>query len=205
MLVAFASAADQSTMSSDAFRRNAMRVQAMKSALVALVAVSIMGAKCFSITDPFVVAVNVKDIKGTYTVTPGTVNFDPSCTTKNSSDYIDANFNVSGGGQLVDVIIQTHGNYAGNIQGGEVQIGATQGSLLTLATYSGPWTDFNTPQSLIQNNVTMTLNSAGVSSLLNLIQNQQSIVICHDGAFSSPAASGMSIDVTIFAQVNATP
>jgi hypothetical protein len=30
-------------------------------------------------------------------------------------------------------------------------------------------------------------------------------VICHSGAFSQPAISGMSIDVTIFAQVNATP
>lgn len=182
-----------------------MRARLIKTALVGLVAMSGLGASCFSITDPFVVSVNVKDIKNVYTVTPGTINFDPGCITKNSSDYIDDQFEVAGGGRLVDVIVKTNGTYSGNIVGGQVRIGATQGSLQTLVTYSGPWSAFNTPQSLIQNNVTMTLNSGGVSTLLNLIQNQQPIVICHAGAFSQAAGTGMTIDVAIFAQVNATP
>jgi hypothetical protein len=182
-----------------------MRTNAMKTALVAMIAVSGMGASCFSITDPFVVPVNVKDIKSVYTVTPGTVNFDPGCTTKNSADYIDSNFDVSGGGQLVDILIQTNGAYTGNINGGQVRVGASQGSLVTLATYSGSWSAFNTPQSLLQSSSPITLNTNGVSTLLNLIQNQQSVVICHAGAFSPAAGSGMTINVTIFAQVNATP
>jgi hypothetical protein len=182
-----------------------MRARLKNTALVALVAMSGLAAECFDITDPFVVAVNVKDIKNTYTVTPGTVNFAPACITKNSSDYIDAGFDVTGGGQLVDIIVQTNGAFAGNILGGQVRIGPSPANLTTLATYAGPWTAFNTPQSLIQNNVTMTLNPAGVTSLLNIIQNQGSITICHGGAFSQAAATGMSIDVTIFAQVNATP
>lgn len=177
----------------------------MKTALVALVAMSGLGAQCFSITDPFVVSVNVKDIKNQYNVTAGTVNFDPGCITKNSSDYIDSNFDVAGGGRLVDVIIQTTGPYTGNIVGGQVQVGATSGSLQTLVTYSGPWTSFNTPQSLLQHNVTMNVNSAGVSTLLNLIQGQQSIRICHAGSFSPAINAGNSVLVTIFAQVNATP
>lgn len=182
-----------------------MRARLIKTALVALVAMSGLGASCFSITDPFVVSVNVKDIKNVYTVTPGTVNFDPGCTTKNSSDYIDDQFEVAGGGRLVDVIIKTNGTYNGNIVGGQVRVGPTQGNLQTLVTYSGPWTAFNTPQSLIQNNVTMTLDAGGVNTLLNLIQNQAAIVICHGGAFSQAAGTGMTIDVAIFAQVNATP
>lgn len=176
----------------------------LKTALVALAAVVGMGAECFQITDPFVVAVNVKDIQSVYTVTPGTVNFDPGCTTKQASDYIDASFNVSGG-QLVDIIIQTNGTYTGNIVGGEVRVGPSQGSLTTLATYAGPWSAFNTPQSLILDNQLMNLNANGVTTLLNLIENQSSIVICHSGAFSPAATTGMTIDVTIFAQVNATP
>ena len=48
--------------------------------------------------------------------------------------------------------------------------------MTTLVTYSGPWTSFTTPQSLIQNNVTMTLNPAGVNQLLSLVQNQQNVV-----------------------------
>ena len=182
-----------------------MLARLMKTALVGLVAMSAMAASCFSITDPFVVAVNVKDIKNTYNVTPGTVNFDPGCITKNPSDYIDANFNVAGGGQLVDIIIKTNGTFAGNITNGQVRIGGSPQSLQTLATYSGSWNAFNTPQSILQHNTTMNLNQAGVSTLKSLIQNTSPIVICHGGSFSQAAVAGMSIDVSIFAQVNATP
>ena len=176
-----------------------------KVALVGVIAMSSMAAECFSITDPFVVAVNVKDIKNTYNVTPGTVSFDPGCITKNPADYIDANFDIAGGGQLVDIIVQTNGAFAGNINSGQIRVGGSLQSMQTLATYSGPWTAFNTPQSLIENNVTMTLNQAGVNTLMSLIENTSPIVICHGGAFSQAATAGMSIDVTIFAQVNATP
>ena len=174
-------------------------------ALVGMLAMIGTAAQCFQITDPFVVAVNVKDIKNTYNVTPGTINFDPGCITKNASDYIDANFNVAGGGQLVDVIVKTNGAFAGNINNGQVRIGGSTQALQTLATYSGSWNAFNTPQSLIQNNVTMTLNQAGVNTLLSLIQNTSPIVICHGGSFSQAATAGLAIDVTIYAQVNATP
>jgi hypothetical protein len=164
-----------------------------------------LAAECFSITDPFVVAVNVKDIKNTYNVTPGTINFDPGCITKNPADYIDANFNIANGAQLVDIIVKTNGTFAGNITSGQIRIGGSQQALQTLATYSGSWAAFNAPQSLIQHNTTMNLNQGGVTTLLSLIQNTSPIVICHSGAFSQAAIAGMSIDVTIFAQVNATP
>jgi hypothetical protein len=178
----------------------------MKTALVAAVAVSGLGASCFSITDPFVVAVNVKDIRSVYAVTPGITNFDPGCITKQTSDYLDDNFNVqAGGGQLVDVTVQTNGAYAGSIVGGQVRIGASQGALTTLVTYAGPWSTFNTAQSLIQNSTAMTLDPGGVNTLINLIESQQPIVICHAGAFSQATVSGMSIDVSAFAQVNASP
>jgi len=182
-----------------------MGARLMKTALVALVAMSGLAAECFQVTDPFVVSVNVKDIKGTYNVTPGTVDFAPGCITKNPGDYIDANFDVSGTGRLVDVIVKTNGTFAGNIVGGQLRIGASQTSLQTLVSYSGPWNAFNTPQSLLQNNVTMNVNAGGVTTLENLIQNRQSIVICQGGSLSSAAGTGMSIDVSVFAQVNVTP
>jgi hypothetical protein len=177
----------------------------MKTTLVGLLAMSSLAAQCMTITDPLVVSVNVKDIKDTYNVTSGTINFDPGCKVKNSADYIDGKFNVSGGGRLVDVIVKANGPYTGNIVGGQVRIGSAPGTVVTLATYSGPWSSFSTPQSLIQNNVTMTLNPGGVNTLLSLVQNQQNVYICHGGAFSSAIGAGNSIDVTIFAQVNATP
>jgi hypothetical protein len=117
----------------------------------------------------------------------------------------DADFDVTGGGQLVDIIVQTNGTFAGNIVGGQLRVGPSIANLTTLVTYSGRWSAFNTPQSLLQNNVTMSLNEAGKTSLMNIIENQGSLVICHGGAFSQAATTGMSIDITIFAQVNATP
>lgn len=182
-----------------------MPARLMKTALVAGVALGGLGASCFSITDPFIVAVNVQDIQSTYAVTPGTTTFDPGCITRQTSDYLDDNFNIAAGGQLVDVTIQTNGAYAGNIVGAQLRVGPSQGALTTLVGYAGPWSTFNTEQSLIQGNTTMTLNPSGVATLLGLIENQQPIVICHSGAFSPAATSGMSIDVTVFAQVNATP
>ena len=182
-----------------------MRARLKNTALIVLVAMSGLAAECFDITDPFVIPVNVKDIKNTYVVTPGTINFAPACITKNVSDYLDAGFDVSGGGQLVDITIKTNGTYAGNIVGGQIRVGPSLANLTTLVTYSGSWSAFNSPQSLLQNNVTMSLNEAGRNSLMNIIENQGSVVICHGGAFSQAATTGMSIDVTIFAQVNATP
>jgi hypothetical protein len=181
-------------------------MRALKNtALVVLVAMSGLAAECFQITDPFVVAVNVKDIKNTYNVTPGTITFVPGCITKNPADYIDSNFDIANGAQLVDIIVQTNGAFAGNIIGGQVRIGGSTQALQTLVTYAGPWSTFTTPQSLLQNNTTMTLNQAGVTTLLSLIQNTSPIVICHSGAFSQAATAGMSIDISIFAQVNASP
>ena len=182
-----------------------MRTRLQKLALVALVAMSGLAAECFEITDPFVVAVNVKDIKNTYNVTPGTISFDPGCITKNPADYIDANFDIAEGAQLVDIIVKTNGTFAGNINTGQIRVGGSTQSLQTLATYSGSWAAFNTPQSLLQHNTTMNLNANGVATLLSLIENTSPIVICHSGAFSQAAVAGMSIDVTVFAQVNATP
>ena len=182
-----------------------MRSRLLQTTLVAFVAMSGMAAQCMSITDPLVVSVNVKDIKDTYNVTTGTINFDPGCKVKNSADYIDSKYNVSGGGRLVDVIVKVNGPYSGQIVGGQIRIGAAPGAVTTLATYSGPWSSFTTPQSLIQNNVTMTLNPAGVNQLLSLVQNQQNVYICHGGSFSPAVNAGNSIDVTVFAQVNATP
>jgi hypothetical protein len=182
-----------------------MRARLTKTALVALVALTGLAASCFEITDPFVVAVNVNDIRNTYNVTPGTTSFGLGCVTKNPGDYIDPNFEVSGGGQLVDVIVEANGTFGGNILNGQVGIGSATNAQIPLVTYSGPWSAFNAPQSLLQDNGTLTLNPTAVTTMMNLIQNRQPIVICHGGVLSQPAVAGMSIDVTILAQVNATP
>jgi hypothetical protein len=169
--------------------------------LAGLLLSTALAAKCFSITDPFVVSVNVDDVTGVYDVDPNTVSFDPSCTTKNPEDYIDQNYELeSGGGRLVDITVQTVGTFAGDVVGGEATINGT-----TLVTYSGAWSTFSTPRSILTASSPLVRNPAGVSALLSAIQNGQPITICHDGAFSEPTPDGLSIVVKVYAQVSVKP
>lgn len=167
-----------------------------------LVAASTMllGATCFSVTDPLVVTLNVKDIKSTYNVTAGAVNFNspPNCVTRNAADYIDSKYDVQGA-HFVDATVQTVGTFNANIVGGTITVNGT-----TLATYSGPWSTFNTPQSILTSSV-LVRNPAGVTVLLDAIRNRGTVTFCDNGAFSSAAPAGLQVLTTIYAQVDATP
>ncbi|HSA55582.1 MAG TPA: hypothetical protein VLE53_07745 [Gemmatimonadaceae bacterium] len=177
-----------------------MHTRVRSLVLVAAMAAAAMGAQCFSITDPFVVSVNIQDVTGTYAITPGTVNFDPSCRTENPADYLDANYDLLSGGRLVDITVQTIGQFGGTVNNGAVTINDTP-----LVTYGGSWNAFNTEQSLLSNSSLLNSNAAGVTELLDAVQNQQPITICHQGSFSQAAPAGLSVVVKVFAQMNATP
>ena len=170
------------------------------AAVLVAVAMTTMGSTCISITDPLVVTLNVKDIKDTYDITPGTVNFNnpPRCIVRNPNDYLDAAYDVSGA-HLVDASVQTVGAFSGSVIGGAITVNGT-----TLATYSGPWSAFNTPQSILTSSL-LVRNAAGVTVLLDAIQNRQTLTICDGGQFSSAAPAGLQVVTSIFAQVDVTP
>lgn len=100
---------------------------------------------------------------------------------------------------LVDATVQTVGGFAGSVIGGVITVNGT-----TLATYSGSWSAFNTPQSILTSTL-LVRNAAGVTVLLNAIQNRQTLTICDGGQFSSAAPTGLQVITTIFAQVDVTP
>ena len=160
----------------------------------------LMGAQCFSITDPLVVTVNVKDIKNTYPITPGSVAFNspPRCETRNAADYIDSKYNVNGS-RLVDVTMQTVGTFSGNVVNGVVTVNGT-----TIITYSGPWSAFSTPQSLLTSPL-LVRNPAGVTVLLNAIKSGAAVTLCDGGQLSQASVAGMQIVANIYAQVDVTP
>jgi len=168
--------------------------------MMCAVAMTTMGSTCISVTDPLLITLNVKDIHDTYDITPGTVNFNnpPRCIVRNPNDYLDSGYDVSGV-HLVDATVQTAGVFAGSVIGGVITVNGT-----TLATYSGPWSDFNTPQSILTSTL-LVRNAAGVTALLDAIQNGQTLTICDGGQFSSAAPAGLQVLTTIFAQVDVTP
>jgi hypothetical protein len=178
---------------------------AIRNSLLALaLGVATLGSKCVSINDPGVFSVNVKDVTGTFNISTGTLLFgnppgSNSCATRQASDYIDKNFDVIKGARLVDVIVNTNGQFPGNVNNGLMTINGTP-----LVRYSGSWNVFNTPQSLLTTAL-MTRDPAGVSALINAIVGQQAVTVCGSGAFTQPSVAGMSVTVKVYAQVDVQP
>lgn len=169
-------------------------------ALVAAMTMTGLGAECFSVTDPFVVSVNLQDVSDTLPITPGATDFDPGCRTINPSEYLGQSYDLVSGARLVDVKVQTLGQFGGNVSGAEVRVNDVE-----LLSFSGSWNAFNTEQSLLSNSSLMSLNPAGVTTLETAVETRLPLTVCHAGAFSQPAPAGLSVVVTVFAQVDATP
>lgn len=178
-----------------------MHANRRSALLVAFIAVASLGATCISINDPGVFAINLQNVTGNYAIQPGVLQFgnppgSNSCATVNSGSYIDQNFDVIKGGRLVDLIVTTHGSFAGSVNNGQLTVNGTP-----LLSYGGSWNAFNTPQSLLSSSL-LTRNQLGVNTLINAIVNQQNITLCGSGAFSQAAAAGLSVEVEVFAQVD---
>jgi hypothetical protein len=180
-------------------------MQVSRNAVLALfLGIATLGATCISINDPGVFSLNVKNVTGTYSIQPGVTQFgnppgSNSCTTQNASDYIDENFDVIKGARLVDVIVTTNGQFAGNVSNGLMTINGT-----TLLTYNGSWNAFNTPQSLLTTTL-MQRNAAGVAALINAITNRQTVTLCARGSFDRASVGNLSVSVDVFAQVDVQP
>ncbi len=167
--------------------------------MVALVAVT-SAETCITVRDDSVVAVNVDDVTGTYSVTAGTLLFtNPNrCVTKNPADYLSGDYATITAARVVDVRIMTTGAFTGSINGGSVTINNVQ-----LASYSGPWSSFANEQSILTSPL-ITRNQAGISALVAAFQAKQPVTVCVDGTFSSAAPAGLAVVVKVYGQVDAT-
>lgn len=179
-----------------------MRFKTKIPLLLAFLLVGTTGATCITVDDDNVIVVNVDDISGTYNITPGALFFaNPNdCVTKTVSDYLDSDYGLVVGGRLVDVHYQAYGTWAGSIQGGSVSVNDTQ-----MLTYDGPWSSFTTKQSMIDPNTILNVESAGVLELLRSVQTGGNVMLCVGGNFSQAAPAGLSVKVTVFAQLDIEP
>jgi hypothetical protein len=175
-------------------RRKGMKARIVLIAMVA--ALLTLGFSC--INDNFLISVNLKGISGTYAINPGDGNFN-KCITKNSSDYLDANFSYEDTVRIYDIQVSTIGTYTGNVNGTATVNGAT------ILSFNGPFTYFNTPRSLL-NDPKITRNPAGISALIIAIRNQQPVTLCGVGAATpGPFPAGDSVKIEVFGQIDATP
>jgi hypothetical protein len=173
-----------------------------KIVLISLfVALATMGFDC--INDSFLVSVNVNGITGKFKINPGNnPNFGPpgDCVTITASQYLDQSYSDEiQDVRIFDIKVSTIGTYAGNVNGT-----ATVNNVAIL-NYSGPWSSFNTPQSLLTSQL-ITRSAGGIGLLVNAIKNKQTIVLCGVGSVSQvPVPDGLYIQVDVSGQVDAKP
>lgn len=179
--------------------------------LLLLVGFVIAGSGC-SIFDPFFIAVNIEGLSGRYNIDmsdPADLTYDESVTVL-ASGYLNPDFSgdiedVS----IYDITVQTEGDYTGSVNG---QVWASYpGAPLTLiATYSGNWDVFKTPQSLLQallgNNPNIIPQLGALGFLVGGINAEQDITLSSTGSVSqSSAATNLFVIVAVFGQVLAAP
>jgi hypothetical protein len=173
-----------------------------KIVLVALfVALATMGFDC--INDNFLVSVNIKGISGTYNINPGNnLSFDGSTQPIDANTYLDKDYSDEiKDVRIYDIRLSTIGAYTGNINGTAQVI--VNGVSTNLLGYSGSWSTFNTPQSLLTSSF-LSRSAGGVATLVKAIQNKQAVTLRGFGTLSQgPVPSGLSVKIEVFGQVDA--
>jgi hypothetical protein len=165
------------------------------------------GSTC--INDGFLVAVNLP-IQACFTIKPGsTLSWTPSDPGQpvviHLADQIDASYlNNIKNVRYYDLKVSVMGTYTGSMSG------IAYINNIPLLTYSGQWSDFSTPQSLLGGSTHITSQVAGVTELvrvLNLFTSNSAITVslASSGSLSgqSPVPPGLSFCLEILAQGDA--
>lgn len=168
----------------------------MKLKYIALLLVAVLplvGFECM--TDNFTVALNMAPFEGTWAINPGTNTNYAGSKSINPADLYDDSYEITGA-SVYDVRISTAGPNLGTCSG-TVYI-----NNVVLLTYNGPWTAFNTPQSLL-NSTYITRNAAGIAELISCVSSKPTRMVTLRVAGSvttSPVPAGCSMTVQAFVQ-----
>jgi hypothetical protein len=173
----------------------------MKPRMLALLVVAALPLMAFNcVTDSFTIALNLKPFTGTFRINPGgNTTYGGSFTIKPDTLY-DSGSYVLDGASVYDIRVGTSGPQDLGPVAGNVNVNTTPGSPILLMHYAGKWTDFNTPQSLL-NSPFITRNSAGVNLLIQSVVGNQTITFSIVGTETlTPVPAGCSIVSTAYVQ-----
>lgn len=167
-----------------------MKIRAMALLLVAVL--PLMAFDC--VNDAFTISLNLRPFNGTYPLTPGpTLTFGGAFSIDPATLY-DQEYTITGA-SVYDIKIATAGPNLGTCAG------TVRVNNILLLTYNGPWTGFNTPQSLLTSRY-ITRNSAGIAELTSCVVNKKLAVFSTSGSVTTgPVPAGCSL--TISANVQA--
>ena len=169
--------------------------QGKRALLVLALAYAAMGSEC--INDPFVVSVNVEALDAVINLPAGTVTTFAGSTTVGAAEYFTTDVGAIQDLRIYDVTVQTVGTYSGTVTGTSTVNGAT------LVSYSGPWSSFATPKSLLTPSSGVTLNAAGVTALRTAVLGQQNVTLAGGGTLSTTPVPALQLIIKVYAQVDA--
>jgi hypothetical protein len=166
----------------------------MKLRTLALLLVAVLPLMAFDcVNDAFTISLNLKPFNGTYAITPGpTLTFGGSFSVNPSTLY-DQGYTITGA-SVYDIKVSTAGPDRGTCSGSVAVNG------IPLFTYTGPWTGFNTPQSLLTSRY-ITRNSLGIAELISCVVNKKNAVFTTVGSVTvGPVPAGCSLTVSAHVQ-----
>jgi len=172
-------------------------------ALLVIAALPLMAFDC--ITDPSKINITLKSspLSVTFPLNPGpSKTYGGTAPAINPSAIFNSGYTVTGV-SIYDITVQTVGAEdlgagSGNVY---VKVGTT-GTTTLLFSYTGTWTQFNTPQSLLTSSA-ITLNPAGASEIVRALNQQQMVTFSAAGTVTNaPAKTGDALTVAVLMQAS---
>jgi hypothetical protein len=178
-----------------------MKTKALLLLMLGILATT--GSTC--INDGFLVAVNLP-ISACFAINPGpSTSFDGTVAIK-LADQIDmSNIDKISTIRYYDIRVSNQGTYPDSVVNGRAFI-----NNILLLTYSGKWSDFATPQTLLQNSTRIQTQAAGLNELVRVLNQfttdaNTTLYLRSTGRLTGapPVPAGLSVCVEILAQVDA--
>ena len=164
-------------------------------ALLVIAALPLMAFDCF--TDPFTLSLNLKPFNGTYPLTQGpNPNYGGFFQVDPDTLYDTGSYTLVGA-SVYDLRIGTAAPAGVDLgtASGQVSVNGT-----LLLTYSGPWTAFYTPQSLITSPY-IRKNQPGIDVLINAVTTGQLITFVVQGSITNvPVPAGCTLTASAYVQ-----
>ena len=139
--------------------------------------------------------VNISPINSTFTIEPGPTSYFKDTKIDTLSLY-DARYKLKSV-SIMDITVSTLGPDLGTING-TVKVNG-----VTLFTYDGKWSEFNTAQSLLTSKL-VKKNQAGVNALMHALTRREPVVLSVSGVVGKAPAAKNANSITVYAPMQAS-
>jgi hypothetical protein len=152
-------------------------------ALLVIAVLPLMAFDCITSFSDVTISLNLQPFNATYPLNDGSHTTYAGSVVIDPTTLFDQSYTLTGA-SVYDITVATKGPTLGNAAG-TVSVNG-----ITLFTYNGDWTYFNTPRSLLTTNPpAMTRNPAGVNELINSVTGHRKVTFAVNGTIGTPPAA----------------